>query len=394
MSRQQGLSQWASVVARELPCLSKPQAYGLAVWSFGMVWAKSCTQSAVTVALAPLLGVSRNTLRQRLRECLYDAEHKKGTHRRTLDVSVCFPFLFRWVLRIWKSDEIILAMDASTLADRFTVLAISVVYRGTAIPVAWKILHGNRKHAWRPHWLALLRRLRREIRRKKRRMPRVLVVADRGISVSWLFRRIRRLGWHPLLRVRRNSTFQPHGETCFQRLECFAQVPDTFWSGRGVAFQARTSRLADVTLLAYWHKDAKEPWFLLTDLHPGSADPSCYRTRAWIEQAFRFIKRGGWQWHRTRMTDPERADRLWLAMALATLWVVNLGGQEELASLQDELLSLSRPHTPVTTPTRRSNRIVSLFRAGIARWHADLFAGRFPRITPFREPEYHQLQYP
>ena len=392
MSRPQELSQWTSVVARELPCLTKPQSYGLAVWSFGMVLAQSYTQSAVTVALSPLLGVSRNTLRQRLRECLYDAQHKKGTHRRTLDVSVCFPFLFRWVLRVWKGDEIILAMDASTLADRFSVLAISVVYRGTAIPVAWKILHGNRKHAWRRHWLGLLRCLRREIRRTKRRMPRVLVVADRGISVSWLFRRIRRLGWHPLLRVKRNGTFQPHGDARFQTIECFARVPDTFWSARGVAFQKRTSRLADVTLLGYWHKDAKEPWFLLTDLQPSSADPSCYRTRAWIEQAFRSIKRGGWQWHRTRMTDPERADRLWLAMALATLWVVNLGAQEELASLKHELLSLSEPHTPGTISNGPSNRIVSLFRAGIARWRADLFARKFPRITPFRDAQYHQLQ--
>jgi hypothetical protein len=359
-----------------------------------MVYAQCCTQSAVTVGLAPLLGVSRNTLRQRLRECLCDAAHKKGTHRRTLDVSVCFPFLFRWVVRVWKGEEIILAMDASTPSDRFTVLAISVVYRGTAIPVAWKILHGNRKHAWRSHWLELLRGLNQEIGRTQRRMPRVLVLADRGISVSWLFRRIRRLGWHPMLRVRRNSTFQPDGDTRFRALECFAQVPNTFWSGRGVAFRAPTSRLADVTLLAYWHKDAQEPWFLLTDLHPGSADPSCYRTRAWIEQAFRLIKRGGWQWHRTRTTDPERADRLWLAIALATLWVVNLGAQEELESLQGELLSLLKPPTHLTTPNRRSNRIVSLFRAGIARWLAELASGRFPRITPFRDPDYHQLHSP
>lgn len=388
MSRQTGLSQWASVIARELPCLPKPQAYGLALWSFGIVCARICTLSAVSQMLAGHLRVSRNTLRQRLRECLYDAEHKRGRHRRTLDVSVCFPFLFRWVLSLWKADEIILAMDASTLADRFTVLAISVVYRGTAIPVAWKILHGNRKQPWRPYWLGLLRRLRREIRRTHTRMPRVLVVADRGISVSWLFRRIRRLGWHPLLRVKRNSTFRPHGDARFHTLDCFAKAPGTFRSGRGVAFQARASRLPDVTLLAYWGKDAKEPWFLLTDLYPDSADPTCYRTRAWIEQGFRSIKRGGWEWHRTRMTDPERADRLWLAIALATLWVVNLGSQEELASLQDELLSLSKPHTTSTTGFKR---IVSLFIQGITQWHTAPRAARLPRLKPFGEPDYHQV---
>jgi hypothetical protein len=37
-------------------------------------------------------------------------------------------------------QQLALAMDASTLSDRFTVLCISVLYRGCAIPVAWAIV--------------------------------------------------------------------------------------------------------------------------------------------------------------------------------------------------------------------------------------------------------------
>ncbi len=39
------------------------------------------------------------------------------------------------------------------------------------------------------------------------------------------------------------------------------------------------------------------------------------------------MKRGGGPWHQTKMTDPERAERLWLAIAVATLWVVSVGGE-------------------------------------------------------------------
>ena len=47
--------------------------------------------------------------------------------------------------------------------------------------------------------------------------------------------------------------------------------------------------------------------------------PACgYGLRAWIEQGFKKIKGGGWQWHSTRMTDPARVERLWLAIVLAT----------------------------------------------------------------------------
>jgi hypothetical protein len=42
--------------------------------------------------------------------------------------------------------------------DRFVVLAISVVYHGCAVPVAWQVLEAQEKHAWKPEWQALLRR--------------------------------------------------------------------------------------------------------------------------------------------------------------------------------------------------------------------------------------------
>jgi hypothetical protein len=46
-------------------------------------------------------------------------------------------------------------MDASTLGQRFTMLSISVVVRGCAIPVAWRIVEATKPGAWRPHWTAL-----------------------------------------------------------------------------------------------------------------------------------------------------------------------------------------------------------------------------------------------
>lgn len=54
----------------------------------------------------------------------------------------------------------------------------------------------------------------------------------------------------------------------------------------------------------------RDPWLVLTDLSPEVADACWYGLRAWIEQGFKKIKRGGWQWHATRMTDPRRAERL------------------------------------------------------------------------------------
>jgi hypothetical protein len=45
----------------------------------------------------------------------------------------------------------------------------------------------------------------------------------------------------------------------------------------------------------------------------------------WEELAYRDVKSTGWQWQRSHLWDPEPANRLWLAMALAYAWVLSLG---------------------------------------------------------------------
>ncbi len=161
MSHQDGLSQWSATVSTRLPQLSGPQAAVLALWSDGMVVAQSCGITTVATFLGALVGQPAGTLRQRLRKWCDDAPDKRGDQRRDLDVTTCFAPLLSWVLAWWAPGErrLALALDASTRGQRVTVLAISVVYRGCAIPVAWRVVRATAKGAWRPHWEALLRDL-------------------------------------------------------------------------------------------------------------------------------------------------------------------------------------------------------------------------------------------
>lgn len=365
MSCHTGVYEWADVIATHLPQLTKPQATVLALWSYGMVLARSCALTAVTVLLAALLQAKENTVRQRLREFTYEAAAKRGEQRTELDVASCWRPLLAWVLADWSSPQLALALDPTTLGDRFVVLTVSVLYRGCAIPVAWQVVPANRPGAWRPHWLRLLRLLHRAVPRHLT----VLVLADRGLYARWLFRRIVRLGWHPLLRVNAQGTFRPAGTARYQSLRSFVPEPGTAWQGRGTAFQGPDRRL-ECTLLAYWAVGCEEPWLVLTDLPPDASDVRWYGLRAWIEQGFKIIKRGGWQWQRTRMTDPDRAARLWLAIAVATLWLLQVGGAADAvddaalpADLPDDLLL---PEARPTGKTRRVGRwrLVSIFRRG------------------------------
>jgi hypothetical protein len=227
---------------------------------------------------------------------------------------------------LWHGTSLALTVDATTLGDRFVVLALSVVYRGMGIPVAWTILPAGHKHAWRREWLRMLRLLRPAI------PPdwSVLVLADRGLYARWLFRRIVRLGWHPFLRINQGAKFRPAGQARWYWLSELVGSVGGRWQGQGTAFKSKDSQLR-CTLVAWWGEPYQEPWYVLTDLDPDGCAVEWYGLRTWCEQGFKCTKRGGWQWQQTQMTDPRRAERRWLALAVAMLWMVSLGTELDVA---------------------------------------------------------------
>ena len=359
MSCQRAVYQWTAVVTTYMPHLSKPQAAVLAFWSLGMVLARSCGLSAVSEVLAQGLERKPNTVRQQLREWCYEAKAKRGGPRQELAVATCFAPLLGWVLSWWEGHQLAVAVDATTLGPRFVVLVISVVYRGCAIPVAWTVLPATEKHGWRREWLRMLRQVRAAVPRRFF----VIVLADRGLYARGLFRRIVRLGWHPLLRINTGGTFRPAASTHYQPLRELVPQPGTQWVGAGTAFQG--PRRLNCTLLARWDAGYADPWLLLPDLAPSAGEACWYGLRAWIEQGFKITKRGGWQWQRTRMTDPQRAARLGLAVAVATLWLLSVGGRAEETIPESTLLPLAANEFPASRPRRATQlRLVSIFRQG------------------------------
>jgi hypothetical protein len=386
MSRRSPLYQWTTTVATRFPKLSKPLASALALYSFGMVLAHACGLSAVALALTPLLGRSDNTVRQRLREFYQEADAKRGRRRAELDVAACFAPLLGWILGLWPERRLALALDVTNLADRFHVLAVSVVYRGCAIPVAWKVLPGNQKGEWHPHWCALLARLHQALDGDWQ----VVVLSDRGLESQRLFEASTALGWHPLMRVKAHGQFRPSGWRHFYPMAGFVPSVGRRFVARGEAYKTASPRLACV-LLACWEAGHAEPWLLLTDLAPGNAAPCWYAFRSWIEQGFKVLKRAGWQWQRTRMTDAGRAERLWLAVAVATLWLVSVGGVAEAAVAATVGVLREGGERP-----RRQRRLHRVFRRGLAVLVAAWVEGQPPPPLaflpePWPEP-WHELQ--
>jgi hypothetical protein len=358
MSVPREVSQIATSLTSRFPALRPAQHLGLASWVTGTVLAGSGCEDAVIAALRPL-GEGEAALRHRLRDWLADGADKAAPCSVELDVTNCFAPLVRWVLRWWRGAALPLAIDATTLADHVVVLAISVLYRGSAIPVAWPVVPGNVPGAWVPHLLTLLDTLAPAVPPTMR----VVVFTDRGLWSNRLWDGSAAHGWHPVMRLQATTTFAPRGAT---RVGVKSLIPGAghAWVGAGTAFKERPAR-RDGTLVIVWDAAQAEPWVVLTTLPPDQVGVVWYGLRAWIESGFRALKSMGWQWDRTRRTDPVRVARHWLVLAVATLWALAYGTRAEDADVAG--VPPARLHAPRQPPPPTHRRAVSLLTRGIGQ---------------------------
>lgn len=357
-------------VSKRFPALSWPQAKGLACYSLGIVLANTCGLTQVADSLAELLGQKRQSCFQRLREWRNEAKAKKGEQRQEVAVATCFAPLLAWILSLWDptNKQLVLVLDATSVGNRFVVLSISVVLRSCAIPVAWHIQRAGVKGAHKPHWLRLLERLQAAVPADWQ----VLVMADRGLYAKWLYKRIIEYRWHPFLRINVGCKARPESAkrgSVFEPIRRLVPRQGTQWSGRVRCFSSKGARVC-CTLLARWEDGYQDPWFILTDLPLQQAEACWYGLRCWIECGFKDGKRGGWNWQHCRSQTPARVERLWLALAVATLIAVGLGAEREAQEALPCLEQLPLNHIARRTAAAAQERAAA--------------AGRTPKAKPKR----------
>jgi hypothetical protein len=357
--RRRALQRWTALLRQHFSTLSGPQVTGLALWSIGIVLAESASLHAVVLALVCWLTFHSGSLLKRLQEWYLEAAAKKGhgtagkgCHRRDFSPEQAAADLFQWILEDWPGHQLVLALDPTSFGDRFTVLNISVLYRGCAVPVIWTVVPGNEPGAWEPHWERMLQLLHT-------RVPpgwQILVLTDRGMYSPRLFRCLVALHWHPFLRIRGQGFYRLRGSQEWLALKDLPLAPGETQAFAAELFKNDEGRLKG-TLVAFQGEGYAEPWLIVTDLSAETARASWYGLRAWIEQGYKRIKREGWGLQRTRIEDCQRLERLWLAVAVATLWVLEAGGEAEVAEQRarkktvPKTVGVDRPALPdLTTP--------------------------------------------
>lgn len=225
-----------------------------------------------------------------------------------------------------RKKKLLVAVDWVDIKG-FQTLMASIVLRGRSIPICWAtttnhVYDGHRsRNAFEESLLLVLRNM----------IPRhikVIVLADRGFGRTALATFCQQHGFGYVIRIQPNVRVRLHG--FHGKLLDYPVYKGISKVLQHVSY--RSDEAVTQNVVVHWKrnlpKKRDECWFLMTD-QKGSAQQICrlYGQRMTIEQLFRDDKnkRNGWSLRDTKITKPDRIDRLLLILAIAYLLLCGVG---------------------------------------------------------------------
>lgn len=250
------------------------------------------------------------------------AKVRRWLKSRFLSSRTLYQPLIGEVLTAWNNREVTIMLDGCFIRHKtLQILRVSLSHCYRALPLAWQVVtsKGNVEldtcDAMLNHVADLLKRSRR-----------VTFLADRGFRDRNWARKCHALGWCYIIRLANNTTITfPHGRQC--AVDELGVKPGE----RRYLFNVRITQDADwkCHLAITWTRATQtcpaELCVLMTNLEPSGWVLRHYLKRMHIEESFRDDKSGGFELHHSHLTDPHRLDMLLLAVAVAVLWIYELG---------------------------------------------------------------------
>ena len=220
----------------------------------------------------------------------------------------------------WADQSLELALDTSVLWERYVIVRIAAIYRGRALPLAWKVLKQPSASVSFDNYADLLLTASQLIPAS----CTVTLLADRGFMDVDLMKQATALGWHFIIRTKMNIWVYRafHAPTQVSRL-LPPQGPIRLYHTLQV-----TARRFGPIHLALGHvrtQHGYEKWALLSDLPTSLTTFEQYALRFDIEENFLDDKSAGFQLEASLFDDAETLSRFCLLLATATLYLVSTG---------------------------------------------------------------------
>ena len=233
-----------------------------------------------------------------------------------IDVTAIWQAYVRHVLQSW-SGRLYIALDTTSLWNRYCWIRTSFIYRGRAIPIAWSILsHKSTRVAFEEYKRVLIA--------TAQALPKgieVVLLADRGFVDIDLMQLLKEeLHWHWRIRVK--ASF-------------WVRIPGRGWRkvgrlkperGRGVLYTGvfiTRRRFGPLCLAVGAPLTEKGYWYVVSD-EPGEVFEE-YGLRVDIEENILDDKSKGFQVQSSQIDNAEALTRLMMVLAAATWYLVSQG---------------------------------------------------------------------
>jgi hypothetical protein len=214
--------------------------------------------------------------------------------------------------------EIRALMDRSMINDTVNLLYLAVAYGGRALTLGWvRVPHEGNSD------LALQQQLLKWFKACLPAGAHATIIADREFHsihlATWIEKELR---LHFVLRLKAGTKVEYRGQW-YSAGELATPGRTQCWRAVKVTLERQATHR--VNLVTVWEAGEAEPWLLLSDLSAAKQVREIYANRFWIEEMFSDHKSRGLNLESTRLTDPDRLERLLVAVTLAYLWIMEVG---------------------------------------------------------------------
>jgi hypothetical protein len=240
-----------------------------------------------------------------------------------VDVWAFYRPILEHILEGFRGIDITIILDGTQVfGNRWTIFRLSLVHKGRAIPIVWKVIKGK-GNTQVPKLEAMLLQAARCLRPL---VKSVTFLADRGFQDCDWASLCLKMGWHFDIRLPKSICVTlSDGKQC--RIDQLGVSAGRRRYFQDVLFTQQAKLCAHLSV-GWTEGDQTNPPEILAVM---SDQPACrkriqeYGLRMQIEESFKDDKTGGFDIDHTRLKHPERLERLLLAVAVATLWCHELG---------------------------------------------------------------------
>ena len=261
-------------------------------------------------------------------------QFRRWLKNKAIDSRMIYDPVARRVLEKMRCRRLRVQIDRVQIKKRQNVLMMSVSYRKRAVPLAWICLSHSGSSHYR-HWIELLDYL-------ESMMPddmTAIILADREFGSVDRLEYVERKGWHYAIRLKGSVTFYiPNMKPTLKLSQIMPEIGTQYAL---TDIRITKNNFYPIHLACAWAVRSDEPWLVATNLAQPIRALKEYRRRFGCEELFSDLKKRGFNWEDSMIRATDRFSRLLLALALLTVFLLELGRYLRLKQYDMEIVSPS-----------------------------------------------------